>query len=413
VKVKNTILPKIMATHTIWIDKNKPKKDGTCSIYIKITHERNRRAYKTNVFMKYSDFENRNNSKEKEIKEGNIKINFLEKKAFDIIKELDDFFTWEKFESLYLTSRVKKYSLKEAFEEHINKAQNEGRVGTASSYRCAMISINKFSPDAKISDVNVDFLKKYEKFMLSTGHQKATIGIYTRSLRTIFNSAIERGVIRREAYPFGKNRFETPTGRNIKKALTIEEVKLLSKYESEDKNRKKAKDFWFFSFFCNGINITDICELRYSNVGEKTIIWERAKTINTKRDATKIIASNNDAMKKVIENWGNKDKSKGNFVFPIITEKDNPITKKAKIQQFIKVINMNMKEIGIELGFDKPLTTYVARHSFGTILMKNGTSIEVIKNCLGHSNSSTTALYLGQFTSQEIEKEVECLISII
>ena len=402
-----------MATYTIWIDKNNPKKDGSCSIYIKITHERKSRAYRTNVSMTEDDFSGKTKSKNQEIKEGKIKINFLEKKAADIIKELDDYFTWEKFERNYLTSQVNKHSLKEAFEEHINKAQNEGRIGTASSYRCAMISIMKFSPDAKISEVNVDFLKRYEKYMLSTNHQKATIGIYTRSLRTIFNSAIEKGIIRREAYPFGKNKFETPIGRNIKKALTIDEVKLLSKYESDDVNKQKAKDFWFFSFYCNGINITDICELRYSNVSDRIITWERTKTINTKRDASKIIASNNDFMRKMINKWGNKDKSKNNFVFPIINEKDTPIMKKAKIQQFIKVINMNMKEIGLELGFEKPLTTYVARHSFGTILMKSGSSVEFIGSLFGHSSILTTQAYLGQFTTEEIEEKVENALKVL
>ena len=57
-----------MATHTIWIDKNNPKKNGTCSIYIKITHERKSRAYRTNVCMKVEDFESRNTSKKKEIR---------------------------------------------------------------------------------------------------------------------------------------------------------------------------------------------------------------------------------------------------------------------------------------------------------------------------------------------------------
>ena len=402
-----------MATYAIWINKEKPKKDGTCGIYIRITHERISRLYGTRVSMTFDNFNMRNLSKEKSIKEGSIKINFLEKKAVDIIKDLDDFFTWEKFESKYLTSRVNKHSLKEAFEEHIKKAENEGRIGTANSYKCAMTSINKFNPDAKISDVNVDFLKKYEKYMLNSNHQKATIGIYTRSIRTIFNSAIEKGIIRREAYPFGKNKFETPTGRNIKKALTIEEIELLYKYKCDDINRQKAKDFWFFSYFCNGINIADICDLRYGNVSDKMITWERAKTINTKRDATKIIAANNDFLRKIIEKWGNIDKSKSNFVFPIFTEKDTPIKKMAKKKQFIKFINMNMKEIGIELGFDKPLTTYVARHSFGTVLMKNGKSMEFIKNLFGHSSSLTPALYMGQFTTEEIEKEVECLTSFL
>jgi len=41
-----------------------------------------------------------------------------------------------------------------------------------------------------------------------------------------------------------------------------------------------------------------------------------------------------------------------------------------------------MKQIAIELGIFKPITTYYARHSFATILKNSGVSTEFISEAL-------------------------------
>lgn len=56
-----------------------------------------------------------------------------------------------------------------------------------------------------------------------------------------------------------------------------------------------------------------------------------------------------------------------------------------------------MKRIGEALDLEMPLTTYAARHSFSTVLIKAGASLEQIKEELGHSNISTTQLYVDSF----------------
>lgn len=56
-----------------------------------------------------------------------------------------------------------------------------------------------------------------------------------------------------------------------------------------------------------------------------------------------------------------------------------------------------MKNIGRQLGVDKNLTTYVARHSFSTVLKRSGVSTEYISEALGHQNLKTTESYLGSF----------------
>ena len=53
-----------------------------------------------------------------------------------------------------------------------------------------------------------------------------------------------------------------------------------------------------------------------------------------------------------------------------------------------------MKRILKKLEIDKKVTTYVARHTFSTVLKRSGASTEFIQEALGHSNIKTTENYL-------------------
>lgn len=79
-------------------------------------------------------------------------------------------------------------------------------------------------------------------------------------------------------YPFGKRRYIIATGKNIKKALSIEEVKLIFKYEVVPP-MEKAKEFWIFSYVCNGINMMDLAQLKQKDVHSTCIafIWQKTK----------------------------------------------------------------------------------------------------------------------------------------
>jgi integrase/recombinase XerD len=74
------------------------------------------------------------------------------------------------------------------------------------------------------------------------------------------------------------------------------------------------------------------------------------------------------------------------------------------MQLFVSFINDWMKRILKNLGIDKKATTYVARHTFSTVLKRSGASTEYIQEALGHSNIKTTENYLDSF-DMEVKKE--------
>ena len=56
------------------------------------------------------------------------------------------------------------------------------------------------------------------------------------------------------------------------------------------------------------------------------------------------------------------------------------------------------------------LTTYVARHSFATILKKSGVNIGLISEALGHSDIGTTQIYLDSFENSQIDEALKNLL---
>src|SRR6266542_2501135 len=109
-------------------------------------------------------------------------------------------------------------------------------------------------------------------------------------------------------------------------------------------------------------------------------------------------------MKAIIDRWGNKNKSANNYIFPILENSLSPQRQYELIQNFVSFINDWMKRILKNLGIDKKATTYVARHTFSTVLKRSGASTEFIQEALGHSDLKTTENYLDSF-DKETKKE--------
>ena len=86
------------------------------------------------------------------------------------------------------------------------------------------------------------------------------------------------------------------------------------------------------------------------------------------------------------------------------------IQKQKVKDQLVKTINKYMKRIGEEIGLERKLTTYVARHSFATVLKRSGAPMELISESLGHKSLHTTEAYLDSFEDETRKRFMERLI---
>ncbi len=76
----------------------------------------------------------------------------------------------------------------------------------------------------------------------------------------------------------------------------------------------------------------------------------------------------------------------------------------------LKQFNYALKEIGRLANIQKPITTYVARHSFATCLKQKGISTDIISESLEHQNLAIAQVYLKDFENSVLDAATEVLL---
>ena len=309
-----------------------------------------------------------------------------------------------------LRSRMKQKSietLNDAIRARAEEYEKAGRVGTALLYTALLKSVSSYKGDRVFfEDVSSAWMKDYEASMYESGYARTTIAIRMRTLRSVFNYAIQNLNIPESAYPFGKGAYEIKEGAGRKLALTIEEIGKIAHYKSALKAREKHRDYWMFLYYCNGISVVDMCNLRYSDIVDGEIYYTRQKTIRTTKAQKEIRVAITNELQEIINKHGNIKKT--GYIFPFLDGRETPLKKKYRIQHVTRAINKHMSDIAKDLGIEH-ISTYTARHSFATVLKRAGVSISYISESLGHSNIATTEHYLAQFEREEREKNAKFL----
>ena len=98
------------------------------------------------------------------------------------------------------------------------------------------------------------------------------------------------------------------------------------------------------------------------------------------------------------------------YLFPILSTLHK--TEQQKLNRLHKVIskvNKILKIIGEELDIPIKLTTYVARHSYATVLKRAGVPTSIISESLGHSSEKITQIYLDGFGNSQIDQAMKNL----
>ncbi|GGD68591.1 integrase [Emticicia aquatilis] len=403
-------------TFAIIQDTRKANIEGKYPLKLRVIFNRQNRTYSIGIDLSKEQFEKLFSSKLRDewLKDVRLNCEAIKQKAEEVGSKIDEF-TFDKFKDTFFVNpeeQVKSKDVYKNFENYISALKSQSRVSTADSYTCASNSLKKFKKKLTFEDITPKFLNDYEKSMLNEGNSSTTIGIYLRSLRTIYNQAIENGIIAKELYPFKKNKFQIPASRNIKKAFTISEIEKIFNYETiTGTSEDKAKDLWCLSYLCQGINLKDLARLKIKNLESDKITFIRAKTqLSTKANQSAITIILSDKAKEIIDKWKNRSNNPDDYLLPILEPKVTPKREKELIQYTNKLINTYMKRIGLKLGFEKMPLFYSARHSFATVLKRSGVSTEFISEALGHSNLATTQSYLDSF-EDETKKQYANLLT--
>ena len=349
----------------------------------------------------------------KEHKEIRKKIQAVETKANNVAEKLKPF-TFEQFERKLYRKAGDGININYLYDLTVNELIKQERIGTASSYDLSRKSFERFVKSSSkqsfnklnLYDITKEWLQDYEQFMVKNiGNSYTTVGIYLRTLRAIYNQAIEENEIEKEYYPFGKRKYQIPATKKTKRALTKEQLGILYNAKPKLPHQQIAKDFWFFSYACNGINMKDIIMLKYKDSQDGKIEFYRAKTTLTSKSNLKTnTVFLNDFSRAIINKYGNKPKDPDSYVFGILSEGLTPKQQHSKKTIFIDFVNQNLKRLCKELKLPENISFYWARHSFTTNSLRNGATMEFMQESMGHKDMKTTMRYFAGF-DDEAKKE--------
>lgn len=400
------------ATISITLDKRRQKNDKTYPVKIRVTYAGQPRYYTTGHYLTEADFGKVMMTRPRgEYKRLRDIFDNQASKARKIAESMPEF-SWDAFKAQLTGNKEKKKKVKyfnALFKEYIDNLNKAGRTGSAISYGNALASFSLFSPKAiPINNLSPQYFERYESWMKGRGRAEATIGMYIRAARAIINNAIACGDMEANRYPFGKRGYKPPVGANVKKALTLEQVKSIVTYDPENEKEAFYRDFWVLSYLCNGANFIDILRLRKENIRNSSIVIRRQKTKRTKRgNAKPIVISLSQQVTDILYRWG--DPESDGYIFPFLhvdmSEMDILKTSKQFIKQTNKYINIIARRIGIQ----ERITTYTARHTFATVMQRAGVPISFISESLGHSDIRVTESYLAGFENSYRAKAAEAL----
>jgi len=395
------------------LDNRKPNKDQKFPVKIRVTHQGVRKYYSTGKDMLQDEWDKLPKTKSRaaaEVRE-HIQTSFdtVQKTVAFLIKEGD--FSFDRLN--VRLGRSVSGTVNAAFEAKIAQLKAEERVGTETSNKNALSSFEKFrGKKIAFSSVTVDWLKKYEKWMLEQDNSYTTIGMYVRALRAIVNDAVEAGYIKPNQYPFGEKKYQIPTGEGRKLALSKELIKKVVNYTDDHEVTERYRDLWVQSYLLNGVNMNDLLRLTDSKIKNGEIRFIRNKSIRTKKEKKEIVVDVNPRIQALFDRWGVPGRKPNEYIYPYLEGAKTAAEQKAIIRDVIKRTNKVLSRIGATLGLED-FTTYSARHSFATVLKRSGASISAIQEALGHEDSKTTENYMDSFEKEARQKNASYLTDFL
>jgi integrase len=296
------------------------------------------------------------------------------------------------------------------FDMKVEEVTKEGRMGTASYYKQCKVNLQNFKSSVYFEEIDEKFLKEYQAWLRKRGNSVSTVSLRMRCLRIMFNYAAKSGFISNVESPY--RNFNMGTTTRSKKVLYPVQIKQFWEYEPKTLREERAKDYFFFSFLCNGMNFKDMAYLKRKQITGDIITFVREKTKNTTHETNEIQVYLHDEVKRILNKWGNKDLSPESYLFPILPAKFKTVEYDERTRAMRKRrINKSLHAIGKKLGLEFNLTIGLARHSFATTLKLNGTNVSFISEMLGHTSMKTTMHYLKSIPSNERKVVSDSLLS--
>ena len=255
-------------------------------------------------------------------------------------------------------------------------------TNTVQSYRRDLNKMSRYLEDNGVTDpkeVTQTNLRSYVLYMENEKMSSATVSRSVASIRSFFIYLLEKGIISGNPTEGIK---PPKVEKKIPETLTIEEVSLLLDQPSGDTPKEVRDKAMLELLYATGLRVSELISLKISDLNLALSYIECHD-----RTKSRIIPIEN-AAKYALTRYLTEVRpsmcADSEYLFTNIKGEE------MSRQGFWKLLKAYAKRAGI----DKDITPHMIRHSFATHMVSNGADLASLQEMLGHSDISTTQVYL-------------------
>ena len=282
-----------------------------------------------------------------------------------------------------------------------DRLQMGGNFGTAHVYRSSLNAIIAFhgNGDLAFREVTPEWLKGFEIHLRSRGCSWNTVSTYLRTLRAVYNRAVDS---RKAPYvPYLFRSVYTGTKADHRRALNDEDIKkvftrLPDTFASIPVLRR-TRDLFVLMFLLRGLPFVDLVYLRKSDLRDNVLTYRRRKT-----GRPLSVTLTPEAM-DLVRKYMNTD-MKSPYLFSLITAGEGTREAYREYQLGLRNFNYQLTLLKGVLGFTSDLSSYTARHTWATMAYYSEVHPGIISEAMGHSSIMVTETYLKPFRSKKIDE---------
>lgn len=299
-----------------------------------------------------------------------------------------------------------------------------GKVRTSETYTATLKSFMAFrdEQDVPLDGITSDMMLMYEAYLKTREVRMNTISFYMRNLRAVYNRAVEKGLTAQN-YPF--RHVYTGVDKTVKRAIPIKDIKALKELDLSMKpSLDFARDMFMFSFYTRGMSFVDMAYLKKTDLQNGILTYRRRKTgqeLNIKWEKcmaeiiVKYPATKTDYLLPIIKEKGNGRNSESHQAClngRVVTD-EGEANERRQYDNALHLVNYRLKELSTMLKLQRPLTMYVARHSWASAAKAKNVPLSVISEGMGHDSEATTQIYLASLETSVVDKANKMILGLL
>ncbi len=389
-----------MAQLKIILDQRRSKQDNTYPLIFRIFQDGDSRIIPTGFSLKEEEWNSKTNAVNKSHASSNVINTRIKELQSEYFSKIIDFEranpsnTNIQLLKEYLTAKEEEKIIVTAYDfwmQEVDYLNQANRNGGAKVYleSCKALQRTK-NMKVPFTDIDYSFLKDLEGKLISGGIKINTVGIHFRTLRAVFNKAINAKLVSYDHYPFRSYRIRRQSV--TPKVLTMEEMKAY--FNLNISSKSYLYDTWLLGklmFMLIGINFKDMIMMTESQIHNGRLFYNRSKT------GTSYSIKLHPHALEILEHFKGRDN-----LFLIGKIKESHIVDKTKIPLVIASkngkFNIHLREFGKMIGYKENLRGYCFRYTWANLAKQMGFSKDMIAEGLGHQyGNKVTGIYLEAY----------------